>query len=137
LIKTCEVEPVIEKMNFSGLQEAVDEVIALSGEYFKICGQSEKIEICAYFNMRLNLEKCRITLLGLTLLIPTSTLVDDLVLKLLKYTHVITRIKDTVVFHVSKNYSLGVYYLVSRDKGVKWGKAMVVERDEVVFFLEE
>lgn len=124
-------------MNVDGLQEAVDEVIALSGEYFKICGQSEKFEICAYFNMRLDLEKCRIALLGLTLLIPTSTPVDDLILKLLKYTHVITRIKDTVVFHVSKDYSLGVYYLVSRDQGVKWGKAVVVERDEVVFFLEE
>lgn len=133
----CEVESAIEKLNIRELQEILDEAIALGVEYVKICGRCGGFEHCVLLSLTMGLDECRLILLGSTLSIPVSAPVDDLVLALLKYAKVITRKNGTVVFHIPKDYSLGVYYLTCRNKTMKWEGSFQIDRDEAIFFLEE
>lgn len=133
----CKIEPTIEKLGIDKLQDILDEAIALGEEYIKICSRCQEFELCVLLNLIMGLDECEVALLGSTVTVPASTPVDNFILDLLRYVKVITRNKSVVVFHVPKYYSLGVYYLLCRNKNVKWEKLVQADRNEVVFLLED
>lgn len=63
--------------------------------------------------------------------------VNDTVLSLLKYSIMITSDKETTVFYISKEYSLGVYYLLCRRWDVDWKYRKPIDFEEVKVFLGE
>ncbi|MEM0001501.1 MAG: hypothetical protein QXS24_01450 [Desulfurococcaceae archaeon] len=133
----CKIEPTIEKLGVDKLREILDEAIALDEEYVKVCCRCGEFELCVLLNLITGLDECEVTLLGSTLTLPASTPVDNFILDLLRYAKVVTRNNGVVVFHVPKDYSLGVYYLLCRNKSVKWEKLIQADRNEVVFLLED
>lgn len=135
----CRLDPVIHKFSVKNAKEAVTEAAALELEYVKICGACREFTVCIYIHILLEPEGCSANMIGASVVVSSSTVINELIYLLLKYAFVVTSNTSTgmSVFYVMKEHSLGVYYLLCRDVGVEWRGYEPVDYEEVRGFIME
>ncbi|MEM4481141.1 MAG: hypothetical protein QXK88_02365 [Desulfurococcaceae archaeon] len=133
----CDLDPLLRKMKLErAVSMALDEALALSLDYVKICRTQGEIKACAYLQVVVDLEECRVRFLGLSVSVPLSAAVDERISSLFKYAALITSDKEAATFYIDKNYSFGVYCLVFRELEGDWDERKPADYEEVGVFIE-
>lgn len=131
----CRLDDLVMKFNIRNIDNLVDEAVALGAEYFKICFKCKSRVMCIFLRFSY-IEECSGDLIGMSVETPSNTIVDNDIISLFKYSIVVMGGGESTVFYVTRQYSLGVYYLLCSETTIEFTYSKPIEPEEIGVFLE-
>ena len=130
----CRVDPVVNKFQVENLVDMVNEAAVLELEYIKICGVCVDFTLCLYMQVMLSpvdYSECTTRFIGMSVEVSSSAPLNEKIMMLFKYASMIISDRSASVFYISREHSLGVYYVLCKDTHASWGTYKPVDYDEV------
>lgn len=119
------------------LRDAASQARELGADYARVCGECEGVRLCLLLKLVLVDESYRVEPVGLSILMPPETVLDEKIAQFLKYTEIIRSRGGRVEFFIGKTYWPGAYGVACRSGGLANASIEIPEPEEVVLYEED